>query len=101
MYQFDSHCYLRPYGRAADPGTIREHSARELPENFPKAPLNSSKMGVKIVDFRIILEPKVTWSRQSGARRSPRSPQRVPRAVQELPLQSADGAFGATLESLW
>ena len=46
---------LRPYGRAADPGTIREHSARELPENFPKAPLKSSKMGVNIDEFRIIL----------------------------------------------
>ena len=83
---------LRPYGRAADPGTIRGHSARELPENLPKAPLKASKMDVKIVDFRTILEPKVTRSRQSGALRGPRHPQGVPRTAQELPFGAQSGA---------
>ena len=105
---------LRPYGRAADPGTIRGDSARELPENLPKAPLEASKMGVKIVDFRTILEPKVTRSRQSGAQRGPRHPRGAkdgPRAPilgpkwGQGPFQSAkrtpDGALGATLGSLW
>ena len=83
---------LRPYGRAADPGTIRGHSARELPENLPKAPLEASKMGVKIYDFRTILEPKVNLSRQSGALRGPRHPQGVPRTAQELPFGAQSGA---------
>ena len=82
---------LRPYGRAADPGTIRGNSARELPENLPRAPLKSSKMGVKMVDFRTVLEPKVTRSHQSGALRGPRHPQRAPRRAQELPYGTQSG----------
>ena len=82
---------LRPYGRAADPGTIRGDSARELPENLPKAPLKSSKMGVNIVDFRTNLEPKVTRSRQSGALRGPRHSPRMPRAAQEYPFGAPSG----------
>ena len=105
---------LRPYGRAADPGTIRGDSARELPENLPKAPLKSSKMGAKMVDFRTSLDPKVTRSRQSGALRGPRHPQGAPRRAQELPFgtQSGprdpsrvpkgppDGTLGVTLASI-
>ena len=133
---------MRPYGRAADPGTIRgtplesflktcpichQESSRAAakviqsrqrgilgdllllskvpstapefplgtqsePTDLSRAPLDAFKMGVKIVDFRTILEPKVTRSRQSGVLRGPRHPQGVPRTAQELPFGAQSGA---------
>ena len=61
------------------------------PTDLSRAPLDAFKMGVKIVDFRTILEPKVTRSRQSGALRGPRHPQGVPRTAQELPFGTQSG----------
>ena len=78
---FKHYCIQRPYGRAADPGTIRGRFARE----------NHPRWVSKLTIFGPFREPKVTRSRQSGALRGLRHPQRVPRTAQELPLGTQSG----------